>query len=186
MKLKYNDIDVSRNSNGDKTSCSIIILPSEITNLTSTSATLSWQKPICDQICIGYTLFYRMSKSGDNSKLNSKDVCQDNNWNSIFTPNTTITLNQLSSFKTYAFYIKYYQSSGLPGSETNLAYFNTLPDSPPQPASLIAVGISPDVIQLQWNGSSDNGILSHYIAKYSVVVDMDIQNLRDYCTNPRT
>lgn len=186
VQIKYNDTDVSRNSNGDKASCSITDLQVKITNITSRNANLSWQTPQCDKICIGYTVFYRVSYTKDGSKFNSKDVCLENQWNSIFISNNTLILNGLSPYKTYAFYIKYYQSSGLPGSETKLMYFKTLPDSPPRPPNLIAVGISPDTIQLQWTESIMHGILSHYRVKYYEEVEMDIQYMRDYCINPRT
>lgn len=158
----------------------------KITSVTSRNASLSWQAPKCIEICIGYTVFYRVSYTRDGSKFNSKDVCLDNQWNSIFTSNTSLILRRLSPYKTYAFYIKFYQSSGLPGSETLLTYFKTLPDSPPPPPNLIAIGISPYTIQLQWNESIRHGILSHYRVKYNAAVDMDIQHMRDYCTHPRT
>lgn len=185
VSIKYNDIDVSRNSNGDKASCSLINLNIKITSITSKNLSLSWQAPKCDQICIGYTVFYKISYTKELSKFSSKDGCRDNLWNSVFTSNTSLVLKGLLPYKKYAFYIKYYQSSGQSGSETNLTYFNTLPDSPPPPPNLIAVGIAPDTIQLQWNKSSKNGVLSHYRAKY-YALDEDIQESRDYCINPRT
>lgn len=147
---------------------------------------MSWQAPKCDQICIGYTVFYKLAFSRDGSKFSSKDVCLENQWNSIFTSKNTLILIDLFPYKTYAFYIKFYQSSGIAASETNLTYFTTLSDSPPPPPNLVAIGISSNTIQLQWNESIKNGILSHYRVKYYEDNHSDIQDLRDYCINPRT
>lgn len=186
VNIKYNDIDVSRNSNGDKASCIIIDLHVKVVKLTSQNATLSWRVPKCDKICIGYTVFYKVALSKDVSKLSSKDVCLENQWNSIFTTNNTLILKGLMPYKTYAFYIKSYQSSALGESETNLTYFKTLPYRPPRPKNLVAVGISPNIIQLQWDESIKNGILSHYRVKYHEQGDSNIQDMRDYCLYPKT
>lgn len=185
--MVYNETDVSRNSNGDKASCSTIDLHVNITSITSRSATLSWQSPKCEGICIGYTVFYKLSFIKDGSKFSSKDECLENQWVSIFTSGTKLTLTGLLPYEEYAYYIKFYQSSGLPGSESNLSYFKTLPDSPPPPPNLIAVGITPSIIQLQWNESIGHGKLSHYVLKYFMDTSyITTVELRDYCLNPRT
>ncbi|KAF2901799.1 hypothetical protein ILUMI_04395 [Ignelater luminosus] len=180
---RYQDMDVSPYSNGDKTACNYIDLKVTITKLTSTNVTLTWEKY---SNIIGYLLYYIEDPTGNITIYDERDECDTTGWNSIFTPNSFTQVTNLKPYTQYAYYIKTYNSSSL-GSQTHIKRFVTLSDDPSVLLDVKVISTNDNSVTLSWKPPRHtNGLLSFYdIVAYYEEDDDELLLERNYCDFPQ-
>ncbi|KAJ8926176.1 hypothetical protein NQ314_021476 [Rhamnusium bicolor] len=174
-------------SNGDKSLCDFVNFHVNV-SVNVTNATLTWKPaPLAgNDTYIGFTVYYIEHAQGEISIYESKDVCDGKGWKSQFTVNNGTLLSNLMPYTRYAYYVKIYRRL-MGGGQSNVSYFQTLPDDPEVPSYFSVTSIDYQTIKLKWKPPrSTNGILGFYKYDVDVEPDMQVHLERDYCLHPMT
>ena len=135
--------------------------PANITasNLSSESATLTWNAPQTDETITGYAYQYKKES--------------DANWsNESQTTNTTVTLNGLSKNTVYNFRVKTIYTN----DESSFAIDDFSTSSLPAPADLTASNITSQSATLTWSAPQTNETITGYTYQYKKESDANWSN----------
>ncbi|XP_018329960.1 insulin-like peptide receptor isoform X2 [Agrilus planipennis] len=184
----YTDIDVTPDSNGDKTACNYVDLHAKYTDLNPTNVTLKWDhfRLHENDSLINYAVYYMERDATVMTTSDAQDECSGEGWNSVFVSSNTAVISNLEPFTEYAFYIKMYVSIPSHGGQTNVTYFRTAPDDPSQPREIVTEAINSSTIRIKWLPPLyPNGNLSHYhVLGFLEPDDPKFIAQRDYCLYP--
>ncbi|XP_050497330.1 insulin-like receptor [Diabrotica virgifera virgifera] len=189
----FTDLEVAKNSNGDKTACNITPLDVKVTNIESNSSTLEWKAFFLDdpRKLLAYIISYTEAPFKNISQYDSKDACGQDNWKVVDTPNKeeedviTYKIKNLESYTQYAFYVKTYTiASERNGAQSEIQYFRTLPSMPLPPSNLNVISNASDSLYITWGPPSrPNGPITHYEIRKKIRDDQSYNQEHDYCSD---
>ncbi|XP_071446667.1 insulin-like peptide receptor isoform X2 [Hetaerina americana] len=197
----FTDLEVARNSNGDKVPCNVSELKANVTMKNSLSAVIIWDvfKHHDPRSLLGYVVYVTEAPTQNVTLYDGRDACGGDGWrvddvsvqhdaNGNLTENTHI-LTHLKPFTQYAFYVKTYTiATETTGAQSRIHYFRTAPDEPSVPLNLKAYSNSSHELIIQWQPpQSPNGNLTHYRVVGTWEKDDPVfLEQRDYCFEPLT
>lgn len=192
---EWSDADVNPNTNGDREACETIDMKIRISIISPELVMITWKNVKRDlhdpRSLIAYTIYWK-STPGNNtvSKYEGKDACSLKNdvWGShdvaqdLDLPEMSTILPALQPATRYALYIQSYMASTAnKGAESDVIYFETLPDKPTDPQEVQGRGINESTIEISWKKpKKPNGNVTHYILNVQPVPQMKEPG-RDYC-----
>ncbi|KAJ9594151.1 hypothetical protein L9F63_014407, partial [Diploptera punctata] len=196
----YSNFDVSRESNGDKVACNVVILYANATVLSSKTVLIEWEPCLVPDpsSVLGYMVYYIEAPEQNVTEHDGLDACGDNGWRVVDFPYDTDENNATSSsgnlirflphlepYTQYAYYVKTYTKNNT-GGQSKIKYFRTLPDRPSVPREIRAVSNSTSNIVVYWfRPKFPNGILSHYLVTGKWIQDDQAYlGQRNYCKHP--
>ncbi|CAG9816610.1 unnamed protein product [Phaedon cochleariae] len=169
----FSELDVARNSNGDKTACNIIPLQLNVTDIKNKEVTLRWVPfQIDDQRkLLAYSVYIRETPLRNVSFYDGRDACGTDEWRVVDFPNQegdgirVMQLQNLKPYTDYALYMKTYTiASERNGSQSEMKYFRTSPSMPTSPLNLHVVSNSSDSLRISWSPPAHPyGHITHYI-----------------------
>ncbi|XP_056645512.1 insulin-like receptor [Diorhabda sublineata] len=189
----FTDLEVAKNSNGDKTACNISTLIVNVTNIRSNSSTLQWESFYLDdpRKLLAYIVYYVEAPYDNVTQYDGKDACGQDNWRVLDIPNKegdtniTFVIRDLKPFTRYAFYVKTYTiANERNGAQSSIQYFRTLPAMPMQPGYLGVISNSSDSLIITWDPPSvPNGPITHYIVTGKRHYDVNYSKDHNYCND---
>ncbi|XP_044730149.1 insulin-like growth factor 1 receptor [Chrysoperla carnea] len=210
LKYNFTELEISRNSNGDKVECGFDSINSTYKVLSSTSVEIQWDPyhPPKTHAIFGYQVFYAPSELVNTNRYRVAEVCQDTIWkeetlflhdvindNDYYDTLFNITIENLNPYSNYSYYvasvlIENSTSSDIiqdVGAQSKVVNFTTLPDQPGRPRHVRAFNISYSEIKLKWRAPSQpNGKLTKYvITAYLQQYEHKNINQRNYCLAPK-
>ncbi|XP_067011741.2 insulin-like peptide receptor [Anabrus simplex] len=193
----YTNLEVARESNGDKASCEVKNLHTTHVVINSTSVRFEWDNSISEkESLIGYTLHYIESEDLNVTIHDGKDVCDVCNWVVEYIMLTTERANlskihfQLSHLKPYSLYSYYVKRYGVAAHQaegrSEIQHFRTFPDRPSIPRFLKAINNSSSEATLVWEPPlHPHGHITHYIILGRWQPDdREFLSRRDFCRYP--
>ncbi|XP_063904887.1 insulin-like receptor isoform X2 [Zophobas morio] len=180
------DMQMSKYSNGYKSSCHQKNLTVKITETNPTNVTMVWERESLadDEVLLGYTVYYSEEENAQFWSDN-EDGCNKYSWNGVFVRENTAQLKDLIPYTRYAYYIKIYTALKQ-GQQTPQYAFMTASSEPSEPLGLTAEAVSDSTIVLKWEPPRyTNGDLSHYTIYMYIEEDYSPTiRQRNYCENP--
>ncbi|XP_066996033.2 insulin-like peptide receptor [Anabrus simplex] len=192
---EFTDLEVARNSNGDKVACNVTELQVTISKITSMAVIIAWKQfeHYDPRSLLGYVVYITEAPYRNVTLYDGRDACGGDGWrvddvpvpdgaNEVFHP-----LTRLNPYTQYAFYVKTYTiATERTGAQSPIQYFMTKPDTPSNPQQLSAYPTSDSSLLIEWRPPlRPNGNVTHY-----VVVGMwskedeEFLEQRDYCNEP--
>ncbi|CAG9856093.1 unnamed protein product [Phyllotreta striolata] len=196
-KVDYNVVDVSVNSNGDQAACFTKNIEKEIhLSARSTNATVIWQLPASEvptrDVFLSTTIYYKKTDSRNETFYIGAPCEIDKKWNEEYnvtdSSNVTFSLNNLTPFSFYAYYLRRCVETDLDSKcyLSTIMYFNTTADDPDGFVKFNLEPIDHSSIKLEWEKPTlPNGVLAEYRLFY-FNLEEDFLFERDYCKHPRT
>lgn len=204
---KWTDSDVSSLTNGDKVACTVHPLKVHVRAASSTAAVVVWQnfQTILDdhRTLLSYVISYKEAPfrniSVYSALFEGRDACGGDSWKTEdIDPTPTGTdykktddekylLLYLNPFTQYALYIKTYTTAKEEhGAQSDIVYFQTLPDIPSSPVDVNVRSTEPSMLEISWKPPHrPNGNITHYIVRgYYQKYDQEYLFHRDYCESP--
>lgn len=206
---KFDDYDVSRLSNGDKTACDLTDLDLEINSTSHKVVQFSWYNYKLNlhdpRELLGYLIYYKKA-TGNVSMFDGRDACTDTEWSVIdfeaneeskrSDRNDTLIVNEpvnrilgmipgLEPASRYAMYIKTYTiASAEKGGISEIKYFVTKPSKPQQPTDVIMTAQSPGTITIKWKPPrKPNGrIVTYLIQGVQDLSNIEVYRNVDHCS----
>jgi insulin receptor len=193
---EWSDTDVNPHTNGDREACETIDMSIKINIISPETVMVVWKNVKLllhdPRSLIAYTIFWRTTSSPSHnvSKYEGKDACSLKNdiWDThdvsegLEGTEMTTILPRLTPATRYAMYIQSYMASTAnKGAESDVIYFETLPDKPSDPQEVQGRGINESTIEISWKKpKKPNGKVTHYILNVQPVPQMK-EPERDYC-----
>ncbi|CAG9855077.1 unnamed protein product [Phyllotreta striolata] len=167
----FTELEVAKNSNGDKVACNIVPLNVTVLKIESQNVTLYWEAFIADDYrkLLAYTISYVEAPYKNVSLYDGIDACGQDKWNIIDLPNRedvkdfNYTIPKLNAYTQYAFYVKTYTiAQEKKGAQSEIMYFQTLPGTPQEPI-ITSVSATENTMTITWQRPwKPNGPITHY------------------------
>lgn len=209
---KFDDMEVSKENNGDKAPCLRDKLNVTVGQLFTKGVLLKWNKYCLDdpRKLLGYSIYYTPAQTNI-TMFDRRDACSDS-WSVLDVSSEDISANDtelvnnspftsicnsshvefkpltdLAAYTRYAAYVKTYTTlQDNKGAQSPIIYFRTLPGEPSSPYISMVDHLDPNTVILKWDRPIfPNGSL----ITYRIKVSMDEYNSRqiselNYCKNP--
>lgn len=195
------NLEVARESNGDKFACNVTNLEVRIETTHTNSVVISIVPPpynTSHPTLLRYVIYYVKAPVQNVTAFEEPDECGDNGWRTIDysigeddssknESNVSMhhIITQLEPDTQYAFYVKTYTVESI-GSQSAIQYFRTLPGKPSELTMLQAYSNSSSEIVVHWEPpKKPNGRLVEYVVTGFWQEDnKNYLNQRDYCLHP--
>ncbi|CAH0562735.1 unnamed protein product [Brassicogethes aeneus] len=192
----FSDLEVAKNSNGDKIACNVSELKVNVTLITSKGVVLVWRPFELDgdeRQLLGYIVYSIEAPYRNVTVYDGRDACGVDDWrvDDVAKNDEKIThpLLKLKPYTQYAYYVKTYTvATERNGAQSKIKYFRTLPSMPTPPQIVQAVSYNYDSLKITWTPPHQpNGNITYYIVagKKNANENMDSKD-RDYCEDPPT
>lgn len=191
----FDDLEVARNSNGDKVACNVTELNVEITKVFSVGVIIGW-KPFDHydpRSLLGYVVYFIEAPHRNLTLYDGRDACGGDGWrvdDVPVPPDRSIEINhiltRLTPFTQYAFYVKTYSiASESTGAQSKIRYFITRPDLPSSPQMVNANPISDTSLVVDWRPPlHPNGNVTYYIVVGEISTTEQQKYESNYCNSP--
>ncbi|KAK7866791.1 hypothetical protein R5R35_004211 [Gryllus longicercus] len=191
----FDDLEVARNSNGDKVACNVTELAVEIHKISSMAVIIGWKSfdHYDPRSLLGYVVYFTEAPYRNLTLYDGRDACGGDGWRVDDVPvpqDRTAEINhiltRLNPYTQYAFYVKTYSiASESTGAQSKIHYFTTKPDYPSPPQLLNAYANSENSLTIDWKPPlNPNGNVTHYIVTGVMRPNEDQKYERNYCEDP--
>nr|CAD7199357.1 unnamed protein product [Timema douglasi] len=194
----FSDLDVARNSNGDKVACNVTALKVYVTQTSSQAVVLMWSQfdHYDPRSLLGYVVYSTEAPYQNVTLYDGRDACGADGWkvDDVHVPDNQSAsvyhlLSRLKPYTQYAYYVKTYTiATERTGAQSPIYYFRTSPDIPSVPMSLQVFSNSSSSMVVTWQPPTEpNGNITHYIVSGSWERDdPKFLSQRNYCFDPLT
>nr|CAD7259749.1 unnamed protein product [Timema shepardi] len=197
----FSDLDVARNSNGDKVasprlatrSGNVTALKVYVTQTSSQAVVLMWSQfdHYDPRSLLGYVVYSTEAPYQNVTLYDGRDACGADGWkvDDVHVPDNQSAsvyhlLSRLKPYTQYAYYVKTYTiATERTGAQSPIYYFRTSPDIPSVPMSLQVFSNSSSSMVVTWQPPTEpNGNITHYIVSGSWERDdPKFLSQRNYC-----
>lgn len=196
----FSDLDVGKDSNGDKFPCNATIINISITHKTSNTIEISvpYLKIDYNTEDLRYVIYFTKALHKNVTLFDDFDECSDLGWRTqdfSVNPNNRqfksrgfqVNLTDLEPYTQYAFYVTTYTDDRY-GAKSAICYETTLPSKPSELTRLVAFTNKSFEVTLQWDPPMKiNGKMIEYLVTWSVLQqNKTLLRLRNYCEHPIT
>nr|CAD7427516.1 unnamed protein product [Timema monikensis] len=194
----YTNVEVARESNGDRAICNSISLNVTLSIVNSTSVLIQWSNLEYSgkQTLLGYKVHYKEAPTNVSVDDLDEESCWGDNWKVNYiminsdlqdvnrSSETLHVIGSLKAYTRYAYFVESYTMAWeIEGVQTPIQYFTTHPYRPYIPRRFKVHPKSSSELILSWEPPLiNNGRLTHYIIAGKFYADSESSVVeRDFC-----